>query len=125
MKKLFYSVTLFPLCILLSPWPLSLGGPLIPERVNELVVQIQKKYVPDRTTALFQVKLNEDPNTVEVESTEPAAITEFERLLKQESVSATVISMGLLRCLSATTGPLPPMRRRWRPRCCSEHRSRF
>jgi hypothetical protein len=68
----------------------SRDEPLLPARITELASRIQTKYAPDRTTALFQVKTSDDMKTIEVESTDAAAITEFELYLRQENIAATV-----------------------------------
>ncbi|MES2462390.1 MAG: NlpC/P60 family protein [Armatimonadota bacterium] len=92
MKTLLIFAALLTLCFsLLTSRPAAADEPPAVERITALIDQIQKKYTPDKTTAVFQVKLGQDSNTAEVESTDPAAIAEFERRLKADNITLALI----------------------------------
>lgn len=86
MKKLF----LFIVFILFvnSYSEAALRDSSIIKRVNELALQIQKKYAPDRRTEYFQMKLQSDsPLTYTIEVSNPEAITELKALLKKDKIT--------------------------------------
>lgn len=93
MKKLTAFAALIPLILFpLTAERVYADEPSMSERVRELAVRIQKRYAPDRTTALFEVKLSKDERVIQAESTDAAAIAEFKHQIAEEKITATVQS---------------------------------
>lgn len=88
MKKLF----LIALILFISSYTeAALPDSTLIKRVNELSVQIQKKYAPDKRTEFFQLKLETpEPLAFNLQVSKPEAIQEFKALLKSENISVII-----------------------------------
>ncbi len=89
MKKLFFLVGLF--LILKSESYAAVKDSTIIKKVNELAIQVQKKYAPDKRTEYFQIKMQtSEPLAYTVEASKPEAITELKSLLAKENVQVQI-----------------------------------
>ncbi|HEY1025079.1 MAG TPA: SH3 domain-containing C40 family peptidase [Sphingobacteriaceae bacterium] len=67
----------------------GLQDSLVIKKTKELVTQVQKKYAPDKRTALFQAQFPAE-NVVAIETTDKQALQEFNTLLKKEGINLQV-----------------------------------
>ncbi|MES3016725.1 MAG: C40 family peptidase [Bacteroidota bacterium] len=89
MKKLVFLVGLF--LILKSESYAAVKDSTIIKKVNELAIQVQKKYAPDKRTEYFQIKMQtSEPLAYTVEASKPEAIAELKSLLAKENVQVQI-----------------------------------
>lgn len=89
MKKLLLLPLLF--LVLTSESKGALTDSIVIKRINELALQVQKKYAPDKRTEYFQIRmLSAEPLAYAVEVSRPEAINELKALLNKEKIDVRI-----------------------------------
>lgn len=88
MKRLFFIAFIF---FLGSYSEAAVIDSLLLKRVNELSLQVQKKYAPDKRTEYYQLSLlTSEPLSYQLEVSKAEAVSELKSLLIKESLAVTI-----------------------------------
>lgn len=89
-------ITFFLVLLQLTAWASLPQDSTAIKKVNELITAVQKKYAPDKRTAIFKAALSSNtPSAITLETTEPAAKAELESLLVRENLKISIESVVL------------------------------